>query len=61
MYRKNVTSRIKHFVLGAFIGTCTFSALADTPSLGIGISQYAYREPTLGVMQDGWLGIAKAK
>lgn len=61
MHQKNITARLKNFVLSTFLGTCAWSALADTPSLGIGISQYAYREPSLGVMQDGWLGIAQAK
>jgi hypothetical protein len=61
MHQKNITARLKKFVLSTFLGTCAWSALADTPSLGIGISQYAYREPSLGVMQDGWLGIAQAK
>ena len=61
MHQKNITARLKNFVLSTFLGTCAWSALADTPSLGIGISQYAYREPSLGVMQDGWLGIAPAK
>ena len=61
MHQKNITERLKKFVLITILGTCAWSALADTPSLGIGISQYAYREPSLGVMQDGWLGIAQAK
>jgi hypothetical protein len=61
MHQKNITARLKNFVLSTFLGTCAWSAHADTPSLGIGISQYAYREPSLGVMQDGWLGIAQAK
>jgi len=61
MHQKNITARLKNFVLSTFLGTCAWSALADTPSLGIGLSQYAYREPSLGVMQDGWLGIAQAK
>jgi hypothetical protein len=61
MHQKNITARLKKFVLSTFLGNCAWSALADTPSLGIGITQYAYREPSLGVMQDGWLGIAQAK
>jgi len=61
MHQKNITARLKNFVLSTFLGTCAWSALADIPSLGIGLSQYAYREPSLGVMQDGWLGIAQAK
>ena len=61
MHQKNITARLKNFVLITFLGTCAWSALADIPSLGIGLSQYAYREPSLGVMQDGWLGIAQAK
>jgi len=61
MHQKNITARLKNFVLITFLGTFAWSALADTPSLGIGLSQYAYREPSLGVMQDGWLGIAQAK
>ena len=61
MHQKNITARLKKFVLSTFLGTCAWSAHADIPTLGIGISQYAYREPSLGVMQDGWLGIAQAK
>jgi len=34
---------------------------AEPPTLGIGLSKYAYREPSLGVANDGWLGIAQAK
>ena len=34
---------------------------AEQPTLGIGLSKYAYREPSLGVAHDGWLGIAQAK
>jgi len=34
---------------------------AEAPTVGIGLSKYAYREPSLGVAHDGWLGIAQAK
>jgi len=34
---------------------------AEPPTVGIGLSKYAYREPSLGVAHDGWLGIAQAK
>ena len=50
------------------IAACIFLALvtsaqvhAEQPTLGIGLSKYAYREPSLGVANDGWLGIAQAK
>ena len=50
------------------IAACIFLALvtsaqvhAEQPTLGIGLSKYAYREPSLGVANDGWLGIAHAK
>ena len=41
--------------------TCATSAYADSPTVGVGLSKYAYREPSLGVANDGWLGIAQAK
>jgi len=43
------------------ISTCATNAYAEPPTVGVGLSKYAYREPSLGVANDGWLGIAQAK
>jgi len=50
------------------LATVALSALAfsaqvhaEQPTFGIGLSKYAYREPSLGVAHDGWLGIAQGK
>ncbi len=61
MYWQNFTSQLTQCVAVFFVGAYAAGALAEAPSFGIGISQYAYREPSLGVTQDGWLGIAQAK
>ena len=50
---------ISAFILLALVMTAQVHA--EPPTVGIGLSKYGYREPSLGVAHDGWLGIAQAK
>ena len=53
--------RLAYGALCVSISALVVPALADSPTVGIGFSKYAYREPSLGVAHDGWLGIVNAK
>ena len=50
---------IAAFILLALVTSAQVHA--EPPIVGVGLSKYAYREPSLGVANDGWLGIAQAK
>jgi hypothetical protein len=47
--------------LGFICSTFVWSVHAESFTWGIGLSKYAYRESSLRVTNDGWLGIAQAK
>ena len=61
MHTQHSFFRLAYGVMCAAVSTLAITAYADSPTLGVGLSRYAYREPSLGVANDGWLGIAQAK
>jgi hypothetical protein len=54
-------NRLSIFTCSLLTLMCSQQAYAEPPTLGLGLSKYAYREPSLGVAHDGWLGIAQGK
>jgi len=53
--------RFFHGIASVLLSSCGLPVQADSPTLGLGLTQYAYREPSLGVTQDGWLGTVQAR
>jgi hypothetical protein len=61
MYRPKFVSRLLLGGISVLSSAASFSVFAESFTWGIGLSNYAYREPSLRVANDGWLGIAQAK